>query len=50
MSQKIFTDAQGTFGPVASAFNVCALTQGWRESTLSDETEDQGINIPNPTW
>lgn len=39
---------QGTFGPMASAFNVCALIQGWAESPSS--TADNGMDIPNPTW
>lgn len=35
---------QGTFGPLASAYNVCALVQDWRETTTSD------IDLSNPNW
>jgi hypothetical protein len=37
------TSSKGTFGPMASAFNICSLAQPWR-MTLS------GKNITDPKW
>ncbi|KAJ6009436.1 hypothetical protein N7522_004452 [Penicillium canescens] len=36
----------GTFGPMASAFNVCSLSQPWR----MDLTSTGGLNVPDPKW
>lgn len=40
----------GTFGPMASAFNICALVEKWREHIPDGKTEDTGTSIQDPTW
>ncbi|MCJ1416309.1 Potassium channel [Xylographa parallela] len=40
----------GTFGPIASAFNICALVQHWRVSIPPGGTEEHGIDVPDPSW
>lgn len=41
---------QGTFGPVASAFNLCALVEKWRTSIPPGGTEEHGNDIKDPKW
>ncbi|TKA81160.1 hypothetical protein B0A49_02009 [Cryomyces minteri] len=40
----------GTFGPMASAFNLCALVQNWRVFLPPQITEAHGDNIKDPAW
>ncbi|KAI9751887.1 MAG: hypothetical protein M4579_005844 [Chaenotheca gracillima] len=40
----------GTFGPIASAFNLCALVQEWRDYLPPGEDEAHGIDFPDPKW
>ncbi|PVH72408.1 potassium channel-like protein [Cadophora sp. DSE1049] len=40
----------GTFGPIASAFSVCALTMPWRVTTLGKEAKEDGNYIDDPKW
>lgn len=41
----------GTFGPVATSFSICALTQSWRiVADPSNATEQQGREVSNPAW
>lgn len=40
----------GTFGPIASGFNVCALVYEWRTYIPVDGTEEHGDPIPDPAW
>ncbi|KAH7393757.1 potassium channel-like protein [Cadophora sp. MPI-SDFR-AT-0126] len=40
----------GTFGPIASAFSVCALTVPWRFNTLGKEAKENGNYIDDPKW
>ena len=41
----------GTFGPVATAFSICALSQSWRiVADPSNTTEQQGLEVSNPSW
>lgn len=42
----------GTFGPVASGFNICALVHYWRQSLpdLPKTYEGEGHPIQDPTW
>ena len=42
----------GTFGPMASAFNICALVENWRVSIPPGlgANEAHGNNIPDPQW
>jgi len=39
----------GTFGPIASGFNVCALSVYWREVYPSHD-QAAGHLIPDPNW
>lgn len=41
---------KGTFGPMASAFSVCALVQSWRVVVPPGADEAQGIDVPDPKW
>lgn len=40
----------GTFGPLATSFNICALTQDSREVVDPTSTEQEGTFVPNPAW
>ena len=43
----------GTFGPMASGFNICALVQYWRQTIPAPplpNTEALGHKIPDPPW
>lgn len=41
----------GTFGPVATAFSICALAQSWRiVADPSNATEQQGLEVSDPSW
>ena len=42
----------GTFGPMASGFNICALVQFWRQTVPPGlhATVEMGHVIPDPTW
>ncbi|MCJ1473455.1 Potassium channel [Lambiella insularis] len=40
----------GTFGPIASAFNICALVQHWRVSIPLGATEEHGDEVQDPPW
>lgn len=40
----------GTFGPVANAFNICALVQYWREYIPLGKMEGHGNTVPDPAW
>ena len=40
----------GTFGPVATMFNICALTQTWRVVPQSSSKEQEGTAVQDPTW
>src|SRR5436190_13897975 len=40
----------GTFGPVATAMNICALVQPWRRTVVADKLTESGKNIPDPHW
>ena len=42
----------GTFGPMASGFNICALVQYWRQSIppIDRAAEEEGHTIPDPDW
>lgn len=41
---------QGTFGPMATAFNICALVQHWRVSIPPGGTEEHGDAVSDPAW
>jgi len=40
----------GTFGPMASAFSICALAVHWRVSIPEGAAEQDGITIDDPKW
>ncbi|KAJ5594373.1 uncharacterized protein N7459_000581, partial [Penicillium hispanicum] len=46
-SRSRLTVFQGTFGPMASAFSICSLSQVWRMELLSGGGEK---DIPDPKW
>lgn len=42
----------GTFGPMASGFNICALVHPWRQTipNVPGSLEGEGHVIPDPKW
>ncbi|PMD35598.1 voltage-gated potassium channel [Hyaloscypha variabilis F] len=40
----------GTFGPMASAFSICALVVHWRVYIPPGAAEENGVPIPDPKW
>ena len=40
----------GTFGPMASAFSICALVKHWRVYIPPGGAEEHGDYIPDPKW
>ena len=40
----------GTFGPIASGFNICALSNEWRVYIPPGGTEEHGVKIVDPGW
>ena len=42
----------GTFGPMASGFNICALVHEWRQTIPPGlhAIEEEGHTIPDPEW
>ncbi|KAK3674267.1 hypothetical protein LTR78_005736 [Recurvomyces mirabilis] len=40
----------GTFGPIASGFNICALAINWRVYIPPQGTEEHGVRIADPPW
>jgi potassium channel subfamily K len=49
-SSTMFPLIAGTFGPVASAFNICALVMDWRVIVSSSSTEGTGVDVRDPDW
>ena len=41
---------KGTFGPMASAFSVCALVENWRVLIPPGSDEARGISEKDPKW
>lgn len=46
----VFPLSAACFGPLASAFSICALAEDWRALVPAGGTEAQEIAIPDPTW
>ena len=46
----LFPLVAGTFGPMASAFNICAIAIPWRLTVDAGNTEAQGPHIEDPRW
>lgn len=41
----------GTFGPMASAFSICALVQSWRVDIPPGANESHGsVKVSDPKW
>lgn len=40
----------GTFGPMASGFNICALVYKWRVYIPPGGTEEHGTKLQDPGW
>jgi potassium channel subfamily K len=46
----LFPLVAGTFGPMASMFNICAIAIPWRVVVDTDLKEANGHRIPDPQW
>jgi potassium channel subfamily K len=48
----IFPISAGSFGPMASAFGICALAESWRVENLTKAADDMlvGTDIAEPKW
>ncbi len=46
----LFPLIAGTFGPMASMFNICAIAIPWRLVVNPDSSEANGDHIPDPKW
>ena len=40
----------GTFGPMASAFSICALAGHWRQEIPPGQNEETSTTVPDPKW
>jgi len=49
-ASTVFPLIAGTFGPMASAFSVCALVENWRVEIPAGGAEEQGTGIKDPPW
>lgn len=50
MASTAFPMIAGTMGPMANAFNICALGQYWRETFTASQTIDGGDFFQDPPW
>lgn len=46
----LFPLVAGTFGPMASMFNICAIAIPWRLVVLDNNDQAGGEHINDPTW
>ena len=46
----LFPLMAGTFGPMASMFNICAIAISWRIIVNPNSDEATGEHIPDPKW
>ena len=46
----LFPLVAGTFGPVASAFSICAIVQDWRVVPGAAAKEQEGPQLRDPSW
>ena len=46
----LFPLMAGTFGPMASMFNICAIVVPWRMIVNPASTQSNGRRIEDPTW
>ncbi|MCJ1379547.1 Potassium channel [Xylographa soralifera] len=49
-SSTLFPLVAACFGPLATAFNICALVMDWRVIVDPSSTESTGIDIRDPDW
>ncbi|SLM35701.1 Two pore domain potassium channel domain [Lasallia pustulata] len=49
-SSTLFPLIAGTFGPLATAFNICALVMDWRVIVDSSSAEAEGADVRDPKW
>ncbi len=49
-SSTVFPLIAGTFGPLATAFNICTLTEDWRTFVNASSIEQEGQFIADPAW
>ncbi|MCJ1479073.1 Potassium channel [Lambiella insularis] len=49
-SSTLFPLVTGTFGPLATAFNICALVMDWRVIVDPTSAESTGIDVQDPDW
>jgi len=50
VSSSLFPLIAGTFGPMASAFNIMAVAIRWRTTISPLSVEAEGTFIPDPRW
>ncbi|KAH6679307.1 potassium channel-like protein [Halenospora varia] len=50
LASTAFPLIAGTFGPMASAFSICALVVHWRVYIPPGAAEQNGIELPDPQW
>ncbi|CZT45840.1 related to potassium channel [Rhynchosporium secalis] len=50
LASTAFPLIAGTFGPMASAFSICALVVTWRVEISEGKTEAEGIRLPDSSW
>ncbi|KAI7011185.1 voltage-gated potassium channel, partial [Hortaea werneckii] len=50
MLATLFPLIAGTFGPMASMFNICAIAIPWRLIVDPDSPQSQGEHINDPRW
>lgn len=46
----LFPLLASTFGPMASAFNICAVAIDWRTRVIPSSTQSEGPKIDDPRW
>ncbi|KAF1349693.1 hypothetical protein BDV97DRAFT_173150 [Delphinella strobiligena] len=46
----LFPLIAATFGPMASAFSICAIVDLWRTTIISSSTEAEGHRPADPAW
>ncbi len=46
----LFPLVAGTFGPMASMFNICAISTDWRIIVNPNSDEASGATVQDPTW
>ncbi|KAH9214090.1 hypothetical protein DL95DRAFT_366023 [Leptodontidium sp. 2 PMI_412] len=50
LASTAFPLIAGTFGPMASAFSICALVVHWRVEIPEGKTEAEGVELDDPRW